>query len=258
MGRSRKKSARASGQARVPSSPVQPDVRPEAAEVAADISLPPWLEEWYARHGAVTAVCGLLVLLVAIVFGQTLRHDFIDWDDPQYVVDNPQIHAGLSMPGIAWAFTNRDEANWHPLTWISHMLDWQMYGSWAGGHHLTSVLLHALTAILLFLALRRMTDRLGCSALVAVLFAIHPLRLPLPAGRLAGLAGWGFWRCAARYFCRGDLEQTPFSLSLQWLVLVRGNARSGDRFDAGRRSNAGGPLHLFAADRALAGFGLGG
>ena len=143
---------------------------------AADISLPPWLEAWLVRYGAVTAVCGLLALLVAIVFGQTVQHDFIDMDDAQYVFNNSQVRAGLSLQGIAWAFTTCCESNWHPLTWISHELDWQLFGSWAGGHHLTSVLLHALTAIILFLALRRMTGRLGCSALVAALFAIHPLR----------------------------------------------------------------------------------
>ncbi len=128
-----------------------------------------------APHSKV-AVCGLLALLVAVVFGQTLRHDFIDWDDVHYVLKNPHVHEGLSAQTIAWAFTARSQANWHPLTWISHILDWQMYGSWAGGHHLTSVLLHAATAIVLFLALLRMTGRLGCSALVAALFAIHPLR----------------------------------------------------------------------------------
>ena len=138
--------------------------------------MPPWLEAWIVRYGMAVAVCGLLALLVAIVFGQTLRHDFIDLDDSQYVFDNPHVRDGLSLQGIVWAFTQRHEANWHPLTWISHMLDCQMYGLWAGGHHLTSVLLHAATAILLFLALRRMTGRLGCSALVAALFAIHPLR----------------------------------------------------------------------------------
>ena len=144
---------------------------------AADTSLPPWLSAWLAGHGPVIAVCGLLVLLVGIVFGQTLRHGFIDWDDPQYVLNNPHVHGGLSLEGIAWAFSQRYEANWYPLTWISYMLDWQVYGGWAGGHHLTSVLLHAATAVMLFLALRRLTGRLGCSALVAVLFAIHPLRV---------------------------------------------------------------------------------
>ena len=146
------------------------------AAAPADIPLPPWLEAWIVRYGMAVAVCGLLALLVAIVFGQTLRHDFIDLDDSHYVFDNPHVRDGLSLQGIVWAFTQRHEANWHPLTWISHMLDCQMYGLWAGGHHLTSVLLHAATAILLFLVLRRMTGRLWCSALVAALFAIHPLR----------------------------------------------------------------------------------
>src|SRR5580658_2929532 len=103
--------------------------QPAAAAAQTDIALPPWLAAWLALHGAATAVCGTIVLLVAIVFGQTLRHDFIDWDDAEYIVNNRHVHDGLSVQGIVWAFTNRDEANWHPLTWISHMLDWQLYGS---------------------------------------------------------------------------------------------------------------------------------
>ena len=94
----------------------------------ADISLPPWLEAWLVRHGAVAAVCGLLALLVAIVFGQTLAHEFIDLDDSAYIFDNSHVRAGLTPAGVVWAFSERYEANWHPLTWLSHMLDWQLFG----------------------------------------------------------------------------------------------------------------------------------
>ena len=102
-----------------------------------------------------------MLVLTAIVFGQTLGHDFIDLDDSQYVFENPNVRGGLSVKDLVWAFTERYEANWHPLTWISHQLDWQIYGPWPGGHHLTSVLLHLATAMVLFLALRRMTGSLG-------------------------------------------------------------------------------------------------
>ena len=160
MGRKKKKQTAA-----VDAPPVKRAAPASAPAIAparpADISLPPWLAAWLARHGAGIAVCGLLVILVAIVFGQTLGHDFIDLDDSQYVFDNPHVRDGLSMKDIVWAFTERYEANWHPLTWISHMLDWEVYGRWAGGHHLTSLLLHAATAIVLFLALRRMTGTPG-------------------------------------------------------------------------------------------------
>ena len=122
-------------------------------------------------------VCGLLLLAVAVVFGQTVRHDFVNFDDNRYVYDNPQVTDGLTIHGIAWAFTQSHRCNWHPLTWMSHMLDCQLFGLWPGGHHLTNVLLHAAAAILLFLVLRQMTGRRWPSAFVAVLFAIHPVHV---------------------------------------------------------------------------------
>ena len=87
------------------------------------------------------------------------------------------VQKGLTLPGIIWAFTHVCSSNWHPLTWISHMLDCQFYGLNPGGHHLTNILLHTATAILLFLVLRRMTGFLWRSAFVAAVFAIHPLRV---------------------------------------------------------------------------------
>ena len=112
-----------------------------------------------------------------MVFGQTLHHEFVNLDDEDYVYENPTVSRGLTSYGITWAFTHTYASNWHPLTWISHMLDCQLYGLNPGGHHLTSVLLHAATAILLFLVLRQMTGALWASAFVAAVFAIHPLRV---------------------------------------------------------------------------------
>ncbi|CAN5178726.1 tetratricopeptide repeat protein [soil metagenome] len=129
------------------------------------------------RRGLVAALCVLLVVLTLMVFGQTLRHDFVNYDDPEYVYEHPKITAGLSVAGVPWAFTNVHARNWHPLTTISHMLDCQLYGLKAGAHHLTNVLLHAGTAVLLFLVLRGMTEALWRSAFVAAVFAIHPLRV---------------------------------------------------------------------------------
>ena len=122
------------------------------------------------------AVCGFLLAAVAIVFGQTVGHDFVDFDDSKYVYENPQVCEGLTAEGIGWAFTSSHACNWHPLTWLSHMLDCQFYGRNPAGHHLTNVLLHAATAIVLFLVLQRATGDLWPSALVAALFAVHPLR----------------------------------------------------------------------------------
>ena len=110
-------------------------------------------------------------------FGQTLTHEFIDFDDNDYVYDNPVVARGLTLKGIVWAFTSFHAANWHPLTWLSHELDCQFYGLNPAGHHLTNVLLHTATVIALFLVLRQMTGALWRSAFVAAVFAIHPLRV---------------------------------------------------------------------------------
>ena len=125
-------------------------------------------------------IIGVPVLLAALtwfVFGQTLRHDFINYDDQHYVYQNTRTTSGLNIAGVAWAFTHVHSENWHPLTTISHMLDCQLYGLHAGGHHFTNVLLHAAGAILLFLALQRMTGAFWRSAFVAAVFAIHPLHV---------------------------------------------------------------------------------
>jgi Flp pilus assembly protein TadD len=122
-------------------------------------------------------VCIFLAGIVWLVFGQTVHHQFINLDDPPYIYKNPQVARGFTGEGIIWAFTRSHSWNWHPLTWLSHMLDCQFYGLNPGGHHLTNVLLHAANAILLFLVIRQMTGSLWRSAFVAALFAIHPLRV---------------------------------------------------------------------------------
>ena len=124
----------------------------------------------------VLGVCIFLAAIIWLVFGQTLGFGFVNYDDNVYVYENPVVQKGLTLRGIVWAFTHVYAFNWHPLTWISHMLDCRLYGLHAGGHHLTNVLLHTATAILLFLVLRRMTGFLWRSAFVAAVFAIHPLR----------------------------------------------------------------------------------
>jgi tetratricopeptide (TPR) repeat protein len=125
----------------------------------------------------IPGVCISLAAMVWVVFGQTLHHEFVNYDDDFYVYENPAVARGLTLQGIIWAFTHVHCSNWHPLTWISHMLDCQFYGLSPAGHHFTNVLLHTATAILLFLVLRRMTGFLWRSAFVAAVFAIHPLRV---------------------------------------------------------------------------------
>jgi protein O-mannosyl-transferase len=123
------------------------------------------------------AVAALLVLAVWFVFGQTRHHEFVNYDDNLYVYENPAITNGLNWPGVARAFTHKQDVNWHPLTTLSHMLDCQLYGLNPGGHHLTSVFIHAAGAVLLFLMLRELTGAFWRSAAVAAVFAIHPLRV---------------------------------------------------------------------------------
>lgn len=119
----------------------------------------------------------LLLGIVLGVFGQTLWHDFVNYDDEDYVLKNPYIKNGLNIGGIGWAFTHVHAGNWHPLTTISHMLDCQLYGLQPWGHHLTNVLLHAAAVILLFLALRELTNTHWPGAFVAAVFAVHPLHV---------------------------------------------------------------------------------
>ena len=119
----------------------------------------------------------LLVVMTGALYFQVLDHEFIDYDDQLYVTENRQVQAGLTLEGIGWAFTTFHTGNWHPVTWLSHMLDVELYGMNPRGHHFTSLLLHTANTVLLFLVLHRMTGALWRSAAVSALFAIHPLHV---------------------------------------------------------------------------------
>jgi len=121
---------------------------------------------------------GIILFLVTMgVFHQVENHQFVNYDDPAYITDNAHVQAGLSWEGVRWAFTAEDDANWFPLTWLSHMLDVELFGLNAGHHHLVSLLLHGVNALLLLSLLTRMTGRVWPSAFVAALFALHPLHV---------------------------------------------------------------------------------
>ena len=128
-------------------------------------------------QGKFFIICLLLITVTLSVFLQVQNHDFVNIDDPHYVSDNPYVKNGLSKGNIIWAFTTTRVANWHPLTWLSHMLDYQLFGMNPGGHHVTSVLFHVANSVLLFLLLTRMTGAAWRSAFVAALFALHPLHV---------------------------------------------------------------------------------
>jgi len=122
----------------------------------------------------VPGLCLGLAAMVWLVFGQTVHHQFINLDDGAYVYKNPQVFRGLTSEGIIWAFTQSHAANWHPLTWLSHMLDCQLFGAGnAGAMHLVNVLFHTANSVLLFLLLRRATGSEYRSLCAAALFAFE-------------------------------------------------------------------------------------
>jgi hypothetical protein len=129
------------------------------------------------RRWLIPAICLGLVALTWIIFGRTIGFDFFNYDDSFYVYQNPSISNGLTPAGLVRAFTHPLVGNWHPLTSLSLMLDAQCFGLRAGGYHFVNVVLHAVAVVLLFLVLRAMTGAVWRSALVAAIFAIHPLRV---------------------------------------------------------------------------------
>ena len=122
-------------------------------------------------------ICLLLALLTGLIYWQVQNHAFLDYDDGTYVTENPYIQTGFTMKSLAWALSATYASNWHPLTWISHLLDVQLFGLKPAGHHLVNLLFHIANTLLLFLVLSRMTRALWQSAFVAALFALHPLHV---------------------------------------------------------------------------------
>ncbi len=123
------------------------------------------------------AISLILFLATVLVYSQVSRFAFLSFDDNQGLLANPHVRDGFSVSGIAWAFTTGYASNWFPLTWFSHMLDFQLFGLDACWHHLTNVLIHAVSAVLLFALMKRMTRRKWESAFVAFVFALHPLHV---------------------------------------------------------------------------------
>jgi protein O-mannosyl-transferase len=121
--------------------------------------------------------CLLLAVVTLGLYNPVNRHPFVNYDDDRYVAENLHVRSGLTWDTVKWAFTSTEQANWHPLTWISHALDWSLFHSNPAGHHFTSVLLHALNVVLLFLILLGATRRAGPSLFVATLLAVHPINV---------------------------------------------------------------------------------
>jgi len=181
-----------------------------------------------------------LLLATFAVYAQVRHFDFVNYDDPDYTTRNVHVRQGLTVQGLEWALTSRDAANWFPVTWVSHMVDSQLFGMESGWDHLHNVLLHALAAIFLFLFLRRATGAQWQSALVAFLFALHPLHVESVAWvaerkdvlsacfwfltlwayvRYAERPGWGRYLLVAGGLCLG-LMAKPMVVSLPLILLL--------------------------------------
>lgn len=191
-----------------------------------------------------TRLTVLLAILIATsalaVYASAIHNGFVNYDDPDYVTTNRHVLQGLNRANVIWAFTESYAANWHPITWISHMADVQMFGINPAGHHFTSILLHALNAVLVFLLLNRATGQSFRSAAVAALFALHPLNVEAVAWvaerksvlctTFLLLALWaydwyvrrpGVWRylCVAAAFALG-LMAKPLIITLPFAMLL--------------------------------------
>ena len=148
------------------------------------------------------AVAVALAALTVLAFAGVRRNEFLLFDDVQYLTSNAHVQHGFTKDSVTWAFTNIDASNWHPLTWLSHMLDWRLFGANPAGHHLVGLGLHVASAVLAFWVLFAMTGALGRSAAVAALFAVHPLHVEsvvYAAERKDVLSGLFFWLTLAAY-----------------------------------------------------------
>jgi len=148
---------------------------PQLRDSRADCELRPAFG--FRISGFEFCVCLLLAAATLAVYLPVRQHSFLSYDDPVYVTGNGHVQAGLTWAGVQWAFTTGHAGNWHPLTWLSHMLDVSLFGPGPAGPHLVNVLFHVANTILLFILLRRLTSALWRSALVAALFALHPLHV---------------------------------------------------------------------------------
>jgi Tfp pilus assembly protein PilF len=146
-------------------------------ERAAEVSILPAREEAPARRTLDLWIGAAIAVLTSAIYVQTCGNGFLVIDDGLYIVDNPHVSGGLTASGVAWAFTAFHACNWHPLTWLSHMLDVELFGLEAGAHHLVNALLHVANSLLVFYFLRRTTGARWPAAFAAALFAVHPLHV---------------------------------------------------------------------------------
>ncbi len=182
----------------------------------------------------------LLVVSGIVLFSRTLGNSFISFDDPTYITENPHVREGLTLQGVIWAFTAMYADNWHPLTWLSHMLDSQLFGLAPAGHHAGNVFLHVVNSVILFIVLAAMTGKSLRSGLVAALFLVHPLHVESVAWAserkdvlctfFSLLTIWGYVRFAERsstrwyavslLFFTFALMAKPMAVTLPFVLLL--------------------------------------
>lgn len=186
---------------------------------ARSVAVRPW-------GSADTAGVAVVLSAVLVVFAQVVGFQFVSWDDNYYVLENAKVWAGLGVDNLRWAWTTKFYGLWHPTAWMSHMLDATVWGGWAGGHHLSSVFIHAAGSVLLYLFFREATGDVWRSAAVAFLFAVHPLHVESVAWiseRKDVLCGF-FWIAAmvahGRYARAPSLGRYLFTLLLAALALT--------------------------------------
>jgi protein O-mannosyl-transferase len=193
-----------------------------------------------SSRSLISIYCIVLAAITFTVYFPAIFHPFVNYDDYDYVTQNPHVQSGLSAETISWAFASTDASNWHPLTWLSHALDCQLFGVNPHGHHLTSVLLHTCNVVLLFLILQWATGALGMSAMVAALFALHPFNVESVAwvaerknvlstffffltlavyGRYARRPSFGRYLLLALAFAMG-LASKPMLVTLPFVLLL--------------------------------------
>jgi protein O-mannosyl-transferase len=220
----------------------RPRERPGAGKAARKSEGRPWVHGARSHSKAVTVgICVALAVVAVAVFGRTVRYEFLNYDDNDYVSANREVNRGLTWDGVVWAFSHAHAMNWHPLTTVSHMLDCQLFGLRAGWHHFTSVLIHAAGTVALFLALLRLTGALWRSAMAAALFCLHPLhvesvawvaeRKDVLSGLFFGLTLWAYagyaqrpfswmrYGAVAGLFCLGLLCK-PMLVTLPFVLLL--------------------------------------
>lgn len=166
--------------------------------------------------------CFVLPVVTFFAFTQVLQNDFVNYDDPRYITENPNVTKGITFKSVVWAFTETHFFMWHPVTSLSHMLDCTVFGLNPRGHHLTNLIIHTANVLLLFCVLKKMTGKVGCSAFVAAVFALHPLNVESvawAAERKNVLSGF-FWMLTIDVYIRYTEKSRIISYLLVILVFL--------------------------------------